>query len=345
MNRVLSYSGLVTKVKSMHSRLLTREQFQQLAGLSSISEVAAYLKQQPGYRETLAQLNEANLHRGEIELYLNQSIYRDYVKLYRFSNLKQRKFLKLYILRYETAFLKQCLRTVFEGNPISITDADGKWFFERYATFDVMRMNAASGVGELLESLRGSAYYDTLMRVHNSSRSLTLFDYEMTLDLFYFGIIWKSVQKLFTRQDRAVLLQTYGTKIDLLNLQWIYRSKKYYNMSPADIYSIIIPIHYKLKRDVISAMAEAEDAEAMTALILTTCYGRQFKEESGAALEHIYRSVLDAAHRASLRKSPYSIACINSYLYDKEHEIYRITTAIEGIRYGLRQEELIQYIF
>ena len=32
-----------------------------------------------------------------------------------------------------------------------------------------------------------------------------------------------------------------GSKIDLLNLQWIYRAKKYYNMKPADIYLLLMP--------------------------------------------------------------------------------------------------------
>ena len=45
-----------------------------------------------------------------------------------------------------------------------------------------------------------------------------------------------------------------GSKIDLLNLQWIYRAKKYYNMKPADIYLLLIPIHYKLSTDQVKEM-------------------------------------------------------------------------------------------
>ena len=40
-----------------------------------------------------------------------------------------------------------------------------------------------------------------------------------------------------------------GSKIDLLNIQWIYRAKKDYNMKPADIYLMLIPIHYKLSTE------------------------------------------------------------------------------------------------
>lgn len=346
MNRVLSYSGLVTKLKAMHSRLLTQEQFSELASCSSVTEAAIYLKQHAGYQPELSALDEASLHRSAVEQHLKESIYRDFSKIYRFSSQKQRKFLDLYVIRYETAFLKQCLRTVYDGNPISITDENGKWFFERHSSFDVSLLHSASSIDELLAALKDSAYYEALSRVHYSSREkITLFDYEMTLDLFYFQTTWKAMNKLFTGEEKQLLMETYGAKIDMLNIQWIYRSRKFYSMTPADIYSIIIPVHYKLGKNTVAAMIEAETIEGMLEIIHSTCYGRQFRQEDNITLEKIYHSLLDAVHKTSLRKYPYSIACVNSYLYDKEHEINRLTTAIEGIRYGLSHDEIMQYLF
>lgn len=346
MNRVLTYSGLVTKLKAMHSRLLKKEQFSELAACSSVTEAVAYLKQHSGYQQELSRLDESSIHRGAVEQYLMQSTYRDFSKIYRFANQKQRRFLDFYVIRYEVAFLKQCLRSVYDGNPISITDENGKWFFERHSSFDMNLLHSASSLDELLACLKHSAYYDVLSHVHQSSREhITLFDYEMTLDLFYFQTTWKAMNKLFTGEEKQVLLETYGAKIDMLNIQWIYRSRKYYNMTSADIYSIIIPIHYKLKKEMLAAMIDAETLEQLTELIRSTCYGREFEEENPAALEKLYVSLLNSVHKASLRKYPYSIACVNSYLYDKEHEVNRLTTAIEGIRYGLSHDEIIQYIF
>ena len=346
MNRVLSYSGLVTKLKAMHSQLLKKEHFDELADCSSVTDAVSYLKQYTGYQQDLSGLDGASLHRGSVEQHLTQSIYRDFAKIYRFSNLKQRKFLDLYVIRYEAAFLKQCLRTVYDGNAISITDDNGKWFFEKHSSLDITRLNAASSIAELIDSVKGTAYYEILYRVHNSAKEvITLFDYEMTLDLFYFRTTWKMMNKLFTGEERQVLLETYGAKIDMLNIQWLYRSRTYYSMSSADIYSIISPVYYKLRKSTIAAMVEAETPEALLEIIRSTPYGRQFREENNISLEHIYRTLLDAVHQTSLRRYPYSIACVNSYLYDKEHEVNRLTTAIEGIRYGLSHDEIMQYIF
>ncbi|MCI9541338.1 MAG: V-type ATPase subunit [Lachnospiraceae bacterium] len=345
MNQILSYSGLVTKVKAMRSHLLTAKQFEELANCPSVSEAAAYLKQNPGYQKALENFDATILHRGIIEQALKQSIFRDFSKLYHFCNGKQRKFLDLYAIRYETAFLKQCLRTIYDENPLTFSDETGKWFFESYFSFPIAPLANASTIRELIDGLKGSAYYKLLHQIYTSSKeNLTLFDYETALDYYYFCTTWNSYNKLFTGNEKKALIEAFGTKLDMLNIQWIYRSKKYYSMSPADIIAILLPAHYKLKPETLSAMVHTETIEELIELISSTCYGRQFRETDPITLEKAYNALLSAAHKAALRKYPYSIACVNTYLYEKEHEADRLTTAIEGIRYGLGYNEILSYI-
>lgn len=345
MNHILSYSGLTTKVRAMQSRLLTRAQLYELAGCSSIAEAAAYLKRLPEYSRTLESLEESSLHRDSVEMCLRQSIFQDFSRIFRFCNLKQRKFLKLYMIRYETAFLKLCLRTVYDENTISVTDKNGGWFYKRYFSFDIQRISSASTLGGLIECLRDTDYYDILSGIyHGADESTTLFDYEMALDLYFFRNIWQSVNNLFTGDEKKAFLESYGTKIDMLNIQWIYRSRRYYSMSPGDIQAILIPARYRLKKETIRAMTESESPEALADLIRSTRYGGEFTVESPVGLEHLYRSILDAVHKTEARKYPYSMICVDSYLYAKEQETDLITTVIEGIRYGLSRDEIARYI-
>nr|WP_330424443.1 V-type ATPase subunit [Dorea sp. AM58-8] len=44
------------------------------------------------------------------------------------------------------------------------------------------------------------------------------------------------------------------------------------------------------------------------------------------------------------RRNPYSLATVNTYLFLKEEEINRLTTALECIRYGLTPRETLGYI-
>ena len=90
----------------------------------------------------------------------------------------------------------------------------------------------------------------------------TLFDYEMTLDLYYFAQMWKDRSKVVTKRDLEELTAAWGSKFDMLNLQWIYRSKRYYHMTSAQIYALLIPVHHRLKKDVVKALVEAENMSA-----------------------------------------------------------------------------------
>ncbi len=59
------------------------------------------------------------------------------------------------------------------------------------------------------------------------------------------------------------MLESVGVTIDTLNLQWIYRAKRYYGMKAADVYALIIPVHYRLNLEQVKRMAEAESTEEM----------------------------------------------------------------------------------
>ena len=56
------------------------------------------------------------------------------------------------------------------------------------------------------------------------------------------------VRNFFSGNDLAEITKAYGEKFDMLNLQFIFRSKRYFNMAPADIYALLIPMNYKLKK-------------------------------------------------------------------------------------------------
>ena len=76
MGSLLSYSGLTTKIRAMQSRLLTDDQYRELAELKSVPQAVTYLKQQPAYEAILDSLSEEALHRGKIEQLLVNSIFQ-----------------------------------------------------------------------------------------------------------------------------------------------------------------------------------------------------------------------------------------------------------------------------
>ena len=157
-------------------------------------------------------------------------------------------------------------------------------------------------------------------------------------------MMWRSERRLLKGKERDIFIKDYGLKIDLVNLQWIYRAKKYYRMLAPDIYSMTIPIHYRFSMEEFKALVEAPTVEEFINQVERTKYGSKIKFADARSIEQQYKEVIKAAYLSDRRYHPYSIATINTYLFLKEEEINKLTTALECIRYGLTVKETLVYL-
>ena len=219
-----------------------------------------------------------------------------------------------------------------------------KEFFDRYSQISIDRLITSKNIDELVDNLRDTEYYDALARIKDSGAG-TLFDYDLALDLYYFSTMWKKGKRILKGHEQKIFLKDYGTKIDLLNLQWIYRAKKYYHMLPPDIYSMTIPIHYRVRVEEFKSLVETPTLEQFETEVGKTYYaGKYDYMQADKTLEQMYRDCLRKLYLTDKRNDPYSIAIVNTYLFLKEEEIYKLTTALECIRYGLTKGETLGYL-
>nr|WP_288859389.1 V-type ATPase subunit [uncultured Faecalicatena sp.] len=343
MGNLLVYSGIVTKIRAMEAKLLKPEQFEEIANLHNVPEVVSYLMEHTSYTDILEEIDDTRLHRGDIEKVLVESLYRDYTKIYRFCSLEQRKFLHLYIKRYEIDLINYCFRIVINhyAEPFDINYK--KPFFDRYSQISIEKLITSRTTDELVENLKGTEYYEPLRRLRDG-RAVTLFDYDLTLDLYYFSSLWKERKKVLKKKELEIFTRDCGSKIDLLNLQWIYRAKRYYDMAPADIYSILVPIHYKISMELIKELVESSNKEEFYAAMRKTAYSRHYDFAQKLTIEQMYAECLYHLYTVDRRRNPYSIATINTYLFMKEEELKKLTTAMECIRYGLTPSETLAYV-
>lgn len=273
---------------------------------------------------------------------IRRSFYADFSKLYRFSNLEQRAFLDAYFQRYEIICLKNIVRAI-TGKEEKEADTSDLEVFDRHSSFPLQQAAAAETMDALITALVGTPYTDVLRNVGTGGKA-TLFDYEFALDMFYFKNLWKRVRRDLKKEDREAVIQSVGTQIDTLNLEWIYRAKRYYRMDAAKVYALIIPVHYRLKLEEVKRMAEAESIEDMLSCVGATKYGKYFQDMGSIDLERVGTNIQEAVHKALMGHNPYSAACLEVYLYKKEQEVHRIITAMECVRYGLPAEKIREYL-
>lgn len=342
MGNLLTYSGITTKIRAMEKRMMHREDYERISVLESTADFINFLKQQPTYRELFINFDESSLHRGQIEAILGGSLYKDYIKIYRFANGKQRNVLSLIFFRYEVNILKICLQNVF-NKEANLYLSFFTPFFDGHSKLKMENLSNAKTMDEFVLALSGTDYHSLFTRLRNAGYE-SLHEYEVELDLYYFKRVWKLKERILDGKERAFFTHMLGTEIDFLNILWIYRSKQFYDMDFAKILADLIPCRYKLNHDSINQLAEASSTEEFFHNLEATYYGPFFKTERFPNMEQIARSRITKLCEESSRKYPSSMAPILNYLHLREQELNRLTTALECIRYKLEPDETLRYI-
>ena len=340
---VMEYSGIVTKIRAMRAKLLKSEDYRKIAAMQTVTEVIYYLKETKSYGKLIYQINVSFYQRVIFEKVIVQSLYDDYTRLYRFASIDQKKFLKIFMKRYEVDLIKYCLRIVFNHYNAPFDLDYKKTFFDRYSDIRIDQLIMSNNIDDLVDHLKDTEYYAPLAKIRESGAS-TLFDYDLALEMYYYSMLWKIRKGNWKKEEQETIKKNLGSQIDLMNLQWIYRAKKYYRMLPPDIYTLLIPIQYRLTRDEFKNLVEAPSIEEFFRCLNESFYGRKYQFDEQHNVEKIERQYLKHIVMTAYQYHPYSLASFLGYLFLKEEEIYRITTALECIRYGLSEKEILGYI-
>lgn len=338
---LLAYSGLVTKTKAMHGRLLPEEELIRLSEYETVEEIIAFLREYESYAP-IYRSHEEIAHRAQVEAVIDDSLYADYGQLYRFAGGEQRRGLEIIFLRYEMNVLKSCMRHVCQGESggnLSYLNL----FFDRHAGFDTAAVTGAKNMQELRQALAGTRYEAFLERGQEQTE-LSYADYAVRLDVLYYKTAWKLKDKLKDARMRAIYTQVLGTEIDWQNILWMYRSKRFYGRGQTDIYADMIPVSFRLKKTELRKLLETDDLDEFVAMLGRTAY---FTEKDAAVKlgdEITFRRIMEKTYQRVCRKYPMSIASILRYLYDKENEIDALTTILEGVRYRIPPREIQELV-
>lgn len=341
---LLTYSGIVTKTKAMEARLISLKDYEAISNLTSVTEFINFLKAQPAYKDLFANYDERILHRNEIEHIIMNSLYLDYANIFRFANIKQRGSLQLLFFRYEINILKACLQNVYTQNDtydLSLFEP----FFAKHSSLNIKNLAASKSLDEFTAHLKNTKYAELFHKIRHITDA-TLYDFEIQLDIYYYMSIWKLRKRISKTKDQKAFDDIIGKEIDFLNIMWIYRSQKYYDVDSARIYSSIIPIHYKLTSNQLMNMIEAGSLEEFAAALGTTYYHPEDIDTKDVhfSVETLFHEKRYELYRTNMKKYSYSMCTIHHFLFMKELEIDRLTTSLECIRYGLESQDAIKYI-
>ena len=338
---LLQYSGLITKARAMHGRLLTKEELMHLSELERVEDFIIFLRESKGYSQVYASHEEIH-HRAQVEAVIYNSLYADYRKLFQFANGEQRKGLEIIFLRYEMNVLKWCMDAVSRGGNASNLSYLNL-FFDRHSGFDTAAVTQAGNMQEFLNALAGTPYEKLFLRMRDND-TMTMADCAFALDIYYYTTAWQMKEKIRDGNMKRILTQILGTEIDWLNIMWMYRSKQFYKMSATDIEADTIPVRYRLKKTEYRALLQTETIDEFMEIIRKTAYVTEKNAIISLGDEITFQKVMDRTYEKTCKEYPHSIAPVLKYLDDKENEIDNLTTILEGERYQIPSKEIREMI-
>lgn len=344
MDKVTIYAAVNIKIRVLEKEFLKREDYLNMLKKKSVADVARYLKENISYGKLLGEIHLDTVSRRDLEDILKRNMIKNMDKLIHYFRDDYKDLIRSLYIKYEIEDLKVLARSIFNGkepetieNPLS--------FLGKYSRIDPKRLFKSRTIRDLIYSLEGSEFFEVLNPLVDGKRE-NLFRFEMALDMGYFNIIQSRRLKI-SGEDRKILKEWEGIVADLYNIQWIYRGKKFYNLSPEELLNYTINFGGRLTFADRKEMCYTKNLEELYRMTIDSVYGFLFKKEE------IYRDIYMERRinrfmyyklRASTRKFPMSIIQTIGYVWSLEFEIRDIISIIESIRYDLPPEEARKFL-
>lgn len=328
MTNRLKYPALNAKMKGMYANHLNVEELEELLRQNSLKDAIYFLKSK---FPSLEKLNE-NTHRKELEQELNNLFIVDIIKLCKYLNREEIEIFMQFLSKYEINCVKNVFRNVTTNRDakINLKNIDN-WTEKMFSSIN--GINQVTEETEFLEIIKSEKYYSIFKKYENVIENAPLETIEVELDKFYFQEIYKLSKKVNKEFQDMI-----GIEIDLLNIIWIYRAKKYFNYTENEILNIIIPIKYKLNNEKIMRLINSSDFEEMKNILNETIYKNVFKNE--LFLDNEKDRYLYNKYMKLFKTKLFNICTVFCNINLIDIEIKNIINIIEGIRYNVNKQEI-----
>lgn len=342
MGSVVKFAAINSKIKSLEGKFLTTEQYSKLLQCKNYSEAIKFLKDDTSYGEALNLYNLSEINRGKLEIILKRYYIGKFNKLRHYFNGDYKKLFNILFMRYEIEDLKVILRGKYiEKDKDQIHSLITYESPLNYINYDDLL--SAKNIEDLVDKLNDTKYYKYLKPLVAEVKEEGLFRMETSLDFLYFSTLRKFIKRI-NNEDREILERINGIYSDLLNMQWIARGKKYYNLSSEVLFNYTIYDGKHLNRESLKKLCYAKTSEEFYEVVKETPYRELFKDDEDYLPERQMLSYLRDDFNKLRVRGEMNISCLIAYLELFQIEIRDIISTVENKRYNINFDEAMKYV-
>jgi V/A-type H+-transporting ATPase subunit C len=340
MSGLSTYAYLNARLRAKLGKLLSSEQYEELMRAADLEQACGVLR-----RTEYADIFKDVVSRHDLprtESALVDHLISSHRDVAAHSKKDVRRFIEQLMRKYEVENLKVIFR-VWAAN-------EEKEFIYRKRICHEIPVDAileAATVEEIIVLLEDTPYRKPLTEAREKYKERgSLFYLEVTLDRELHEATWKAIAGL-SPSDRKIASRLVGIELDILNINWLLRFKRYYNLGLAEVTSLMLPKALQINEQFVREVYPGADPASLMSRLLTGVYKTvpeqvRAKDETQAMhlLEALLRQVFVEQVRNALSGFPFTIGVAIAYLRLKKMEVSNIVTILNAKALGVPQEQL-----
>ncbi|MDR2822462.1 MAG: V-type ATPase subunit, partial [Acholeplasmatales bacterium] len=329
----------IAKAKSIYGLSLKEEDYERLIKVKDISDIVSYLKRTPNYSEIFKDVNEAIVHRGQIELLIKKNFFKTIFKLIKYAYDSDKSFYELNIIKQESEIILNTISNFISSDSVDILNKS-PLFLDVHTKIDIIKVQKSTNYKELLESLVGTDYYKILEKYNvKDGNKVRYLDIEHALLEYYYETTFSLIDKLYKRKLKKELLYIYDSKIEISNIVKIYRLKKFYKESNETIKSILIKIHSRFSEKKLDEIIKIENPNDILKYLSISDY-KKINDDEYVYVEYFSEKINFNIAKKYMYFSKEVPLVYTSFYSLLEIEVQNLINIIEGLRYQMDEKEL-----
>jgi V/A-type H+/Na+-transporting ATPase subunit C len=338
MSQLTKYAFANAKIRAMLSRLLEPQFFDSLLSAKDFAEAIELLKKTP-YERIFEEVDSGaeDIRRLEDDITVfDENAFR---KVSSILMAAEKQFVLLLLEKFEIEALKVALRLWYQKSPAAVQS------FPKVPVVhpvDYAKIMNAHSVEELIVLLAETPYFKALakgrekFKEHNS-----LFCLEASLDIDYYERVRASIAQ-FSPSDQEMAMKVIGIEIDIENITWLIRMRKYYDVALGDMLEWVIPGGERVTKD---AVRKSYATDGLGRILESVAIGpyakiKDLSEQNMQLIENFLYDILLRQVKRALAGFPFSIGTVLGYLILKRRESRNIISILNAKRLGWKKETL-----
>lgn len=338
-----SDNAVMALSRGMYGKHITTEQYEQLISMKNLNEIAAYLKNNTPYAESLEGFATGTWTSKQLDEAVNRYFFSCFSKLCRFEIASGQKFYKYYIVKTEINEILNCTMLILGGKKDDYLKSFSS-YVDRYLTIDLFALAKADTLEEICLSLEKTPYKKIFSSVMNKG-DVNYFSFESAFMTYLKTYQEELVSSCFKGKQAGEIRAAISHEYDVKFICNLIRIIRYYGSNEEMKKKVSVSRLTLFSEKQVEKLISCNNLEQLHTELLKTPYKHIASVSKAENIMTYTGNYLYLYYKKQLRFSQSPCVVMLSFLYLCKTEINNIVKIIEGNKYKIPQEEIRNCIF